>query len=55
MALFCERRRRSRPAEAAVRLGIPEGTVFSRSYYALRVLRGELGVPGRGLRGGWVS
>jgi RNA polymerase sigma-70 factor (ECF subfamily) len=37
--------------EAAVRLGIPEGTVFSRSYYALRVLRRELGgvagvVPG---------
>ena len=31
--------------EAAVRLGIPEGTVFSRSYYALRVLRRELGVP----------
>jgi len=30
--------------EAAARLGIPEGTVFSRSYYALRVLRRELGV-----------
>jgi RNA polymerase sigma-70 factor (ECF subfamily) len=30
--------------EAAVRLGIPEGTVFSRSYYALRVLRQEMGV-----------
>jgi RNA polymerase sigma-70 factor, ECF subfamily len=29
--------------EAAARLGIPEGTVFSRSYYALRVLRRELG------------
>jgi RNA polymerase sigma-70 factor, ECF subfamily len=29
--------------EAAVRLGIPEGTVFSRAYYALRTLRGELG------------
>jgi len=25
--------------EAAARLGIPEGTVFSRSYYALRILR----------------
>jgi len=31
--------------EAAARLGIPEGTVFSRSYYALRILRRELGVP----------
>jgi RNA polymerase sigma-70 factor (ECF subfamily) len=30
--------------EAAARLGIPEGTVFSRSYYALRVLRQEMGV-----------
>jgi RNA polymerase sigma-70 factor (ECF subfamily) len=30
--------------EAAVRLGIPEGTAFSRSYYALRILRQELGV-----------
>jgi RNA polymerase sigma-70 factor, ECF subfamily len=29
--------------EAAVRIGIPEGTVFSRAYYALRVLRRELG------------
>jgi len=28
--------------EAAVRLGIPEGTVFSRAYYALRILRREL-------------
>jgi RNA polymerase sigma-70 factor (ECF subfamily) len=30
--------------EAAARLGIPEGTVFSRSYYALRTLRQELGL-----------
>jgi len=29
--------------EAAARLGIPEGTVFSRAYYALRILRRELG------------
>ena len=29
--------------EAAARLGIPEGTVYSRSYYALRILRRELG------------
>jgi RNA polymerase sigma-70 factor (ECF subfamily) len=29
--------------EAAERLGIPEGTVFSRAYYALRILRRELG------------
>lgn len=29
--------------EAARRLGIPEGTAFSRSYYALRMLRQELG------------
>ena len=29
--------------EAAARLGIPEGTAFSRSFYALRILRGELG------------
>jgi RNA polymerase sigma-70 factor, ECF subfamily len=36
--------------EAAARLGIPEGTVFSRSYYALRILRKELGVPA-GARG----
>jgi RNA polymerase sigma-70 factor, ECF subfamily len=28
--------------EAAARLGIPEGTAFSRSFYALRILRGEL-------------
>jgi len=31
--------------EAAARLGIPEGTAFSRSYYALRILRAELGGP----------
>jgi RNA polymerase sigma-70 factor, ECF subfamily len=30
--------------EAAVRLGIPEGTAFSRAFYALRILRQELGV-----------
>jgi RNA polymerase sigma-70 factor, ECF subfamily len=30
--------------EAARRLGIPEGTAFSRSFYALRLLREELGV-----------
>ena len=29
--------------ETARRLGIPEGTVFSRSYHALRILRRELG------------
>jgi RNA polymerase sigma-70 factor, ECF subfamily len=29
--------------EAAVRLGMPEGTVMSRTYYALRILRRELG------------
>jgi hypothetical protein len=36
--------------EAAARLGIPEGTAFSRSYYALRVLRQELvaSLPGAG-------
>lgn len=28
--------------ETAGRLGIPEGTVFSRAYYALRILRREL-------------
>lgn len=28
--------------QAAARLGIPEGTVFSRVYYALRILRQEL-------------
>jgi len=30
--------------EAASRLGIPEGTAFSRAFYALRLLRRELGV-----------
>ena len=30
--------------EAAERLGIPEGTAFSRSHHALRILRRELGV-----------
>jgi RNA polymerase sigma-70 factor (ECF subfamily) len=34
--------------EAATRLGIPEGTVFSRSYYALRILRRELADTGQG-------
>jgi RNA polymerase sigma-70 factor, ECF subfamily len=32
-------------AEAAAVLGIPEGTVFSRAYYGLRMLRRELGLP----------
>jgi RNA polymerase sigma-70 factor, ECF subfamily len=31
--------------EAAAKLGIPEGTAFSRSFYALRILRTELGEP----------
>jgi RNA polymerase sigma-70 factor, ECF subfamily len=35
--------------EAAAVLGIPEGTVFSRAYYGLRMLRRELGVPPAGL------
>ncbi len=30
--------------EAAKLLGIPEGTVFSRAYYAVRMLRRELGL-----------
>jgi RNA polymerase sigma-70 factor, ECF subfamily len=36
--------------EAAAVLGIPEGTVFSRAYYGLRMLRRELGVPPVGAR-----
>lgn len=36
--------------EAAARLGIPEGTAFSRSFYALRILRRELGGPVAGAR-----
>ena len=32
-------------AEAAVVLGIPQGTVFSRAYYGMRMLRRELGLP----------
>jgi RNA polymerase sigma-70 factor (ECF subfamily) len=35
--------------EAAERLGIPEGTVFSRAFYALRQLRRDLGTPETGL------
>jgi RNA polymerase sigma-70 factor (ECF subfamily) len=35
--------------EAAERLGIPEGTVFSRAFYALRQLRRDLGTPDTGL------
>jgi RNA polymerase sigma-70 factor, ECF subfamily len=35
--------------EAAERLGIPEGTVFSRAFYALRQLRRDLGRPETGL------
>jgi RNA polymerase sigma-70 factor (ECF subfamily) len=31
--------------EAAAVLGIPEGTVFSRTHYGLRLLRRELGLP----------
>lgn len=39
-------------AETAAALGIPEGTVFSRAYYGLRILRRELGPPsGRPRRG----
>jgi RNA polymerase sigma-70 factor (ECF subfamily) len=30
--------------ETAERLGIPEGTAFSRAFYALRALRRELGL-----------
>ena len=32
-------------AEAAARIGVPEGTVRSRSYYALRALRSIIGPP----------
>jgi RNA polymerase sigma-70 factor, ECF subfamily len=32
-------------SEAAAVLGIPEGTVFSRAYYGLHMLRRELGLP----------
>jgi RNA polymerase sigma-70 factor, ECF subfamily len=32
-------------AETAAALGIPEGTVFSRAYYGLHMLRRELGLP----------
>jgi DNA-directed RNA polymerase specialized sigma24 family protein len=42
------RMRRSRPMEVAEDSGIPEGTAFSRSYYALRILRRELGIPSTG-------
>jgi RNA polymerase sigma-70 factor, ECF subfamily len=34
--------------EAAAVLGIPEGTVFSRTYYALHTLRRQLGQPADG-------
>jgi RNA polymerase sigma-70 factor, ECF subfamily len=34
--------------EAAERLGIPEGTVFSRAFYALRLLRRDLGAAESG-------
>jgi RNA polymerase sigma-70 factor (ECF subfamily) len=38
--------------EASERLGIPEGTAFSRAFYALRAMRRELGLarPGTGHR-----
>jgi RNA polymerase sigma-70 factor (ECF subfamily) len=35
--------------EAAERLGIPEGTVFSRAFYALRLLRRDFGAADTGL------
>jgi RNA polymerase sigma-70 factor (ECF subfamily) len=35
--------------EAAALLRIPEGTVFSRAYYGLRMLRRALGVPSAGM------
>nr|WP_230415041.1 sigma-70 family RNA polymerase sigma factor [Micromonospora tarapacensis] len=38
-------------AEAATRIGIPEGTVRSRSFYALRAARGVLGSVDEGRRG----
>jgi RNA polymerase sigma-70 factor, ECF subfamily len=38
--------------EAAARLGIPEGTAFSRTYYARRMLRAQLGEPGPQARAG---
>jgi RNA polymerase sigma-70 factor (ECF subfamily) len=43
--------------ETAARLGIPEGTVFSRAFYALRILRRELGpAPGAvELRTAWTA
>jgi RNA polymerase sigma-70 factor (ECF subfamily) len=41
--------------EAATRLGIPEGTAFSRAYYALRILRRELGAAPAGTGHGAAS
>lgn len=35
--------------EAAERLGIPEGTVFSRAFYALRQLRRDMGAADTGM------
>jgi RNA polymerase sigma-70 factor (ECF subfamily) len=35
-------------AQAAAVLGIPEGTVFSRAYYGLRMLRHQLAAPAPG-------
>ena len=45
--------RGSSVAEAAERLGIPEGTVKSRAHYALRALRVVLDEMGLGERGDW--